>query len=315
MQTAVPADSARALRVASVLRKVSVFMKPTFSIVTPSFRQPEWLKLCAASIADQQGVSLEHIVQDAGTGPELEAWAATQPGLRLCVEKDKGMYDAVNRGLRKSSGEILSYLNCDEQYLPGALAGVAEFFEAHPEVDVLFGDVVVVDEHGEYLCSRPVILPQLHHTQVCTLGVFTAATFFRRRVLEKHGLYFSDAWRDVGDAAWVLEVIRRGLKMAVLRRFTTSFADTGENMNMKPNAVAEQVRLRESAPKWAQTLAPLWVMHFRLRRLLAGIYRPAKLTYAIYTSESGGRRREFSVEKPTFLWRGRFVKRELPVTA
>jgi len=66
------------------------------SIVTPSFRQLPWLKLCAASISDQAGVEFEHIVQDAGSGPELEAWAATQPQLRLVTEKDQGMYDAVN---------------------------------------------------------------------------------------------------------------------------------------------------------------------------------------------------------------------------
>lgn len=290
-------------------------MKPTFSIVTPSFRQLEWLKLCAASIADQRGVTLEHIVQDAGSGPELESWGSSQPGLRLCVEKDKGMYDAVNRGLRKTSGDILSYLNCDEQYLPGALATVRDFFDAHPDVDVVFGDVVVVNEDGGYLCSRPVIPPTLHHTQVCTLGVFTAATFFRRRLVEKHGLYFSDEWLVVGDAVWVAELIRRGIKTAVLRRFTTSFADTGENMSLNPNAIAEQARVREAAPKWAQSLAPFWVMHFRMRRLLAGIYWPRKLDYSIYTRESGGQRRTFSVDRPTFLWRGRFVKRELPVTA
>ena len=44
------------------------------------------------------------------------------------------MYDAINRGLRRASGEILAYLNCDEQYLPGALQEVAAFFEKHPEL-------------------------------------------------------------------------------------------------------------------------------------------------------------------------------------
>ena len=304
---------------------VTALMRPTFSIITPSFRQLDWLKLCASSIADQEGVTLEHIVQDAGTGEAMQAWAGEWKAERetgdgrfafqLVMEKDKGMYDAVNRGLRKASGDILSYLNCDEQYLPGALKAVGEFFDTHPEVDVVFGDVVVVDEKGGYLCSRPVILPTRHHTQVCTLGVFTAATFFRRRALEEHGLYFSDEWRDAGDAAWVLSLIRKGIRMAVLREFTTSFADTGENMNAKPNAIAEQVRLRESAPRWVRTLALFWVMQFRLRRLLAGIYWPRKLTYAIYTGASEGRRQTFVVDDPTFLWRGRFGKRELPATA
>ena len=284
-------------------------MPPSFSIITPSFRQLGWLRLCAASIADQREVSLEHIVQDAGSGPELEAWGAAQPGLQLFVEKDRGMYDAVNRGLRRATGDIVAYLNCDEQYLPGALAEVARFFAEHPEVDVVFGDVVVVDEKGRYICSRPVVLPKLYHTHVCTLGVFTAATFFRRSLLEKHQVFFNDAWRDTGDAVWVLELLRRGIRMAVLRRFLSTFTDTGENMNLKPNAIAEQGRLRELAPRWAQKLAPLWMLHFRLRRLLAGIYWPRPLHYAIYTDESPAERQDFAVKKTTFIWPGRFAKR------
>jgi glycosyltransferase involved in cell wall biosynthesis len=215
------------------------------------------------------------------------------------------MYDAVNRGLRRATGDIVAYLNCDEQYLPGALAEVARFFDEHPEVDVVFGDVVVVNEKGAYICSRPVVLPKLWHTQVCTLGVFTAATFFRRSLLEKHQLFFNDAWRDTGDAMWVLELIRRGIRMAVLRRFISTFGDTGENMNLKPNARAEQKRMRESAPVWAQKLAPLWVLHFRLRRLLAGVYWPRPLSYAIYSGDNISERQTFHVDKPTFVWAGR----------
>ena len=287
-------------------------MTPTFTIVTPSFRQLDWLKLCAASIADQQGVSLEHFVQDAGSGPELEAWAARweterPPGtFRLITEKDAGMYDAVNRGLKRATGEIVAYLNCDEQYLPGTLSDVEEFFSTHPQVDVLFGDAIVVDAAGEYLCSRPVVLPTFYHTQICTLGVFTAATFFRRSLLEKQQLYFDAAWRDTGDAIWVTELLRRKIRLAVRRQFLSSFTDTGENMNTKPNARAEQQRMRESAPVWAQKLAPLWVLHYRLRRLLAGIYWPRPLDYAIYTTESRDVRRTFHVERPTFIWQRPF---------
>ncbi len=283
-------------------------MRPKFSIITPSFRQLDWLKLCAASIADQNAAPVEHIVQDAGTGPELEAWAAGQPGLQLFVEKDRGMYDAINRGLRRATGEIVAYLNCDEQYLPGALAAVERFFSEHPDVDIVFGDVVVVDEKGGYLCSRAVVLPKLNHTHVCTLGVFTAATFFRHSLLEKHGLFFSDAWRATGDAVWVLELLRKKVKMALLGQFVSTSTDTGENLILGPDAVAEQIRLRESAPTWVQKLAPLWVLEFRLRRLLAGVYWPRPLSYSIYTAESPAERQTFRVEKPTFVWRGRSEK-------
>src|SRR5206468_775583 len=133
-------------------------------------------------------------IQDAGTGPELEEWTPGQPNLKLYVEKDRGMYDAINRGLRRATGEILAYLNCDEQYLPGTLSFVADLFARHPDVDVAFGDVVVVDPDGKYICSRQALPPRLYHTWVCTLPVFTAATFFRRRILDQHKLYFDESW-------------------------------------------------------------------------------------------------------------------------
>src|SRR5579859_3783100 len=115
----------------------------SFSIVTPSFRNSKWLKLCIASVADQEGVEFEHIVQDSCSDDGTQDWLPRDPRVRAFIEKDTGMYDAVNRGFRRAQGDILAYLNCDEQYLPGALPAVRQFFERHPEIDMVFGDVVV----------------------------------------------------------------------------------------------------------------------------------------------------------------------------
>src|SRR4051812_12173129 len=112
-----------------------------FSIVTPSFRNSEWLRLCIPSVADQ-GVELEHIVQDAGSDDGTLDWLPHDPRVKAYIEKDSGMYDAVNRGWKRANGEILAYINCDEQYLPGALQKVWDFFQANPAVEVLFGDIV-----------------------------------------------------------------------------------------------------------------------------------------------------------------------------
>ncbi len=91
-----------------------------FSIVTPSFKQPDWLRLCLASVADQQGdFAIEHIIQDNCSGEAVAAVVAEFPGAQLFAEQDKGMYDAVNHGLKRTTGDICAYLNCDEQYLPG----------------------------------------------------------------------------------------------------------------------------------------------------------------------------------------------------
>ena len=95
-----------------------------FSIITPSFRSSHWLKMCIPSVADQ-GVELEHLVQDSESDDGTRDWLPQDRRVTAVFEKDKGMYDAVNRGLRRATGDIFAYLNCDEQYLPGALAAHA----------------------------------------------------------------------------------------------------------------------------------------------------------------------------------------------
>src|SRR6266576_6285555 len=118
------------------------------SIITPSYLGRQWLPLCIASVADQQGVEVEHIVQDSCSGDGTEELLRNYPHVRAYVEKDAGMYDAVNRGFDRATGDILAYLNCDEQYLPGALKLVHDFFAAHPEVEAVFSDSIVTDPDG-----------------------------------------------------------------------------------------------------------------------------------------------------------------------
>ena len=246
----------------------------------------------------------EHIVQDSCSDDETREWLPSDPRVTAIIEKDTGMYDAVNRGFRKATGDIVAYLNCDEQYLPGALKKVADYFENHPEVDVLFADTIVVDSDGKYLCDRRSLAPQLCHTLVgTTLSFLTAGLFLRRHVLEKYALFFDTNWRDLGDAEWALRAVRSGVRFGTLREFTSTFTDTGENMNLLPNARREAKAMRESAPFWMRMTSWLWVIHYRLRRLFAGFYVTRPYDYSIFTSTSPSIRQIFSVEKPTFRWR------------
>ncbi len=272
-----------------------------FSIVTPSFRNSDWLKLCVASVADQ-GVTVEHIVQDAGSDDGTLDWLAGDPRVRAFVEKDTGMYDAMNRGLRRARGEILACLNCDEQYLPGALAGVSDFFGRHPEVEVAFGDFVVVDRAGGYLFHRKVLTPLKYHTWLAHLPTFTCATFFRRDLIHEHGLLFDPGLRDVGDGEWMLRLLRRRTRMAVLRRFTSAFTMTGANMSAGANARREAQELARSAPAWARWLGWLFVLQHRLRRLAGGIYFQKPFSYAVYTLASQDQRIVHEVTRPVSRW-------------
>jgi len=275
-----------------------------FSIVTPSFRSSAWLKLCIASVADQ-GVDLEHIVQDSLSDDGTLDWLLADQRVKAYAEKDAGMYDAVNHGLGKARGDLLAYLNCDEQYLPGALRAVADWFDRHPGIDVLFGDSLVVDAKGECLCYRKVQKPLKYHTMVSHLQTFTCSMFFRRKVIDEHGLFFDTKWRDLGDADWVVRVLDKKIPTGTLGQFSATFTDTGENMNLSANATRERQVMANSAPLWAQKLGFALVWQHRLRRLFGGIYRQKPFDYAIYTLANPERRVTHHVEHPTFVWKSR----------
>ena len=272
-----------------------------FSIITPSFRNSGWLKLCVASVADQQ-VELEHIVQDAGSDDGTLDWLRDDRRVQLHVEPDQGMYDGINRGLRKAKGEVLAYLNCDEQYLPGALASVEKFFAAHPAIDVVFAHSVAVDGAGRYLWHRKVLVPTLAHTAVCNLSVLTCATFFRRRLIDQ-GLFFDTKWRYYGDCEWVLRLLHHKVPMAVLPQFTSVFTHTGANLSLATEARAEARKFWAGAPRWNRMLRSGILLHHRARRLLRGVYFQKPFTFDLYTVQSPHQRITQQVDQPTFRWR------------
>lgn len=269
------------------------------SIVTPSYRSSAWLKLCIASVADQKVIA-EHIVQDAGSDDGTLDWLPSDSRVRAFVEKDSGMYDAINRGLQRAGGDILAYLNCDEQYLPGALSKVLGFFEQHPEVDVVFGDVVMVDDQGDYLYHRRMQVPLLYHTWTCHLSTLSCATFFRRRVVAEYGMLFDPRLRDVGDGEWMVRLLRRGVRMAALGEFTSVFAFTGANMSVGPNARREARELFLTAPFMARAFKPVTILHHRLRRWMGGMYSQRPFSYDIFTRTSPEQRRHLEVTRPDF---------------
>jgi glycosyltransferase involved in cell wall biosynthesis len=320
-----------------------------FSIVTPSFNQLHWLKLCIASVRDQidsmpstldsghSQFSVEHIVQDAGTsgidefarshgaafykyGEQIfeetvgvvndisnssKASIFKPYSLSIYSEKDFGMYDALNKGFARTSGDICAYLNCDEQYLEGTLKFVASWFSKNPPIDIAFGNIVVTDNSGNYICDRTAVMPNRWHTLTGgTLSIFSAGTFFRRSVVAR-GLLFDPAWRVVGDSIWVLSVLRANLKGKLMRHRLAAFAYSSENLSQQPKASEESQRLRDMTTLPMRLFAPLTLAYLRFQRLLLGGYSIKPHSYRIFTRNNPNCRWKFQVLKPTHRWPSR----------
>lgn len=275
-----------------------------FSIVTPSFQNSAWLKLCIASVADQKEVNVEHIVQDSCSDDGTLDWLPQDPRVLAFIERDSGMYDAINRGFQRARGEFLAWLNCDEQYLPGALNAVRDFFVSHPQTDVLLTDAIIVDNEGRYICHRKSVVP-VKHEMWYRFPVNSCSLFLRRAALERSGVHFDTKWRALGDLFWVMQLLERRISMATMRRFTSTFTDAAENLSLTPPVAAERQMKLDLAPAWTKRLRSAIILKHIARRYLNGFYSQKPFTYSIYTAGSPDQRVTFQVARPTARWRRR----------
>ena len=165
--------------------------RPSLAIVTPSYQQARYLEETIQGVLSQPGVDCQYVVQDGGSTDDsvpliqrhaarLHAWESVRDG---------GQADAIARGFAKTSGgpdDLMAWINSDDYYHPGTLAFVADYFSRHPDVDVLYGHRIVVDESSREIARW--FLPQ-HDDAVLRLNDFVPqeTMFWRRRLWDRVG--------------------------------------------------------------------------------------------------------------------------------
>ncbi len=285
------------------------------SIITPSFNMLPYLKRARASVADQHGVEVEHIVADGGSTDGTPEWLASVAGpiaagtpapvagssFRFFSGKDAGMYDALNKGFATASGDVVAWLNCDEQYLEGALTKVLGSFQTKPDLDILFGAALLVRPDNSLLALRKPYPARYAYVATSHLYNLSCATFFRGR-LWKDGLRFDPRFRNLGDHDLILRALKDGARTAAIPSILSAFTFTGGNLSWTEGAKREAVQLHNEAPEWAKALRlPLTAMRLS-EKFLHGAYRAGGVDYALYEGDGTGPRRSFHVDKATTQW-------------
>ncbi|MBV5304519.1 MAG: glycosyltransferase [Chlorobium sp.] len=185
------------------------------SIVTPSFNQCQFIERALLSVARQQVKDIEHIVIDGGsTDGTVDLLTRFKPAVRWISEKNEGQSHAVNKGLQAATGDIIGWLNSNDIYYPSAVRRVTAFFETHPDVDIAYGmaDHIDIDDRPfEAYPTEPWDLERLHNS----CFICQPALFFRRRVIEQHGL-LDESLRYCMDYEYWLRLGRAGLRFAYL---------------------------------------------------------------------------------------------------
>lgn len=163
-------------------------MYPKISIVTVSYNQADFIEANIKSVIEQNYPNVEHIIIDAGsTDGTLEILKKYDKFLNWTSEPDNGQSDGLNKGFKKASGEIIGWINSDDNLTPGSLHKIADFFQKNPDEIAVIGDQAIIDEEGNSLRvikSRAYDFDYLlNHAK----GITQNSTFFKRDVFDKIG--------------------------------------------------------------------------------------------------------------------------------
>ena len=171
----------------------------------------------------------EHLVIDGmstdGTVDILRSLTADRKraSLSWISERDSGQSEALNKGFRHAKGEIIGWLNSDDRYRVGCFEHIVQTFQENPEVDIVYGDYLTVDELGKTLQVRreiefdPFVL--LYHR---VLYIPTTATFFRRRIFEE-GNWLEETLQFAMDLDFFIRLSARGYRFKHIPKVLADF--------------------------------------------------------------------------------------------
>lgn len=199
-------------------------MYPKISIVTPSYNQGKYLEETILSVIDQDYPNIEYIIIDGGSNDDsIEVIKKYEDKLFYWVsEPDKGQTHAINKGLKKCTGDILCYLNSDDLFLPGTLKFIAHLFETNKDIDCFYGCTIMVDQNRNQLLHRhdnkfdfSILLYGINYLQ-------QPSTFWRKSVTDQIGFFDSTLHYNMDFEYWIRMAVH-GFNLKYVDRFLSEY--------------------------------------------------------------------------------------------
>jgi glycosyltransferase involved in cell wall biosynthesis len=167
---------------------------PKISLITPSLNQGQFIEETIQSVLSQNYPNLEYLVMDGGSSDNtIDVLKRYSNQLKWISEKDTGQTNAINKGLRMASGDIVAYLNADDLLLPGTLLKIAQLFMEHPQTMWITGQCRIIDENNreirKLITAYKNLWLRLSHPSILLITDYISqpATFWRANLMSEMG--------------------------------------------------------------------------------------------------------------------------------
>jgi glycosyltransferase involved in cell wall biosynthesis len=181
-----------------------------FGVVTPTLNAEPFLERALHSVWNQRSgsIDVDHVIVDGGSTDRTLEIASRHPSRMVVSSDDQGMYDAVNRGMAMVRGDIVGYINADDEIAPNAFRFIADAFAAHPGIGWVCGRIEYVDAAGGLLGRmQPVRLTLRSYVGLGWSCIPQQTVWVKRSFWERVGP-FDLAYRNCGDYDWYARALR-----------------------------------------------------------------------------------------------------------
>lgn len=225
-----------------------VMKYPKISIITPVYNQVRFIEQTIKSVVGQNYPNLEYIIMDGGsTDGTLDIIKKYENQISSIVSaKDNGMYDALNKGFKIATGEIMAWINADDLYHYNSLFIIADVFSKYQEVEFLMGQPTTFDEN-----NRVVFIGELRPWNKYDFlisgtnwPIQQESTFWRRSLWERAGSYISTEYALAGDCElWARFFTRANAKLHLVNALIGGFRTHQNQLSSDKSRYREEVNL------------------------------------------------------------------------
>ena len=242
-----------------------------FSVIVPSFNQELFIKYTLENLinikqlAIQNGIAFEILIFDSESNHNVQEIINTyrQNIDYVEIKKDLGQFDAINKGIEKSTGDYWTWLNTDDLLDVDGFFKIVDILKSDNSIDYIYGSIDYIDSDGNFLRSFPVRKIDYITMVTHTPGIFQQGSFFKKSFTDKIG--FLKNYNCCFDYEYVLRCLKNNsttyacdFKVADFRQH--SLSKTG---SLTTNFIKDQLIIsKEYGRKWFHFLT--WFSQLRL---------------------------------------------------